>query len=197
MIDIRDPNLWTAIGTVSMAIATFMVVLQGRRHRRDDAQRHQDSYKPICLLMPYYGVDPRHGRDSLLSNYGLQGAGPAFGVVEIRCALRNIGSGPAFNVGIMFRFLDMGGYTTQSWELSPFRAGESRGSQEEPLRVPIQLGPRFNQTDFSQIEGKQWEIIIVYEDIFGNHFYSVHRKRPAPSQPWVKFGRGRFSMAAD
>jgi hypothetical protein len=208
MTDLLKPDLWTAIGTILMAVATFVVVVQGRRHRRDDAQRHEDSHRPICLLTPYDGVDPRHRRDTLLAMGDTQ-SDPGFGVVEIRCALRNIGSGPALNVGIMFRFRDMNGHTTPTWELAPLRPGESRGSEMEPLRVPIQFGARFNQTDFSLIVGKLWEIVVIYEDIFGNPFYTVHEKRPlqldklqqiagapdfsAPSQPWVTFGKGKFS----
>jgi hypothetical protein len=214
MIDIGDIifnwNAWTAVGTMSMAVATFIVILQGRQNRKDDVQRHQDSFKPICLLTPYDGVDPRHRRDTLLAISDEPSSNPGFGIVEIRCALRNIGSGPALNVRIMFRFLDMDGYLVDPWELSPLRPGECRGGEKEPLRIPIQFVPRFNQTDFSQIAGKLWEIIVVYEDIFGNHFYSVHQKRPlqleklhaaatgsiefvAPSQPWVTFGKGKFA----
>jgi len=138
---------------------------------------------------------------------------PGFGVVEIRCALRNIGAGPALSVGVMFRFLDMSGYTTQVWELSPMRPGESRGSKEDPLRIPIQFGPHFNQTDFSLMVGKLWEIVVIYQDIFGNWFYAVHEKRPlqleklyqvtgssdfaAPSQPWVTFGKGKLLVSGE
>ena len=215
MIDIRgiflDWDAWTAVGTMSMAIATFVVVLQGRRHRKDDAQRHQDSSRPICILTPYDGVDPRHRRDTLLAISG-QPPSQGFGIVEIRCALRNIGSGPAVNVGIMFRFFNMNGYATDTWELSPLRPGESRGDEDQPLRIPIQFGQRFNQTAFSQVVGKLWEIVVVYEDIFGNPFYSAHQKRPlqldklyrapgssefiAPSQAWVTFGRGEFPTSS-
>jgi hypothetical protein len=55
----------TAIGTASMALATFFVVLQGWHNWKDDERRHQDGFKPICILTPYDGVDPRHRRDSL------------------------------------------------------------------------------------------------------------------------------------
>ena len=214
MIDLFKPDLWTAmtaIGTVSMAIATFVVVLFSWRNRKDDARRHQDSHKPICLLTPYDGVDSQFRRDALLA-IAEQQPNAGFGVAEIGCALRNIGSGPALNVAIMFRFVDMAGYTTAAWELSPLRPGESRGGVNEPLRVPIQFGPSFNQADFSQIPGKLWEIVVVYEDMFGNSLYSLHRKRPlqldklyrvaatpdfaAPPQPWVTFGTGKFTIAA-
>jgi hypothetical protein len=105
----------------------------------------------------------------------------------------------------------MDGHMTPAWELSPLRPGEHRGDADDPLRVPIQFGKGFNETDFSQIVGKLWELIIVYEDIFGNPFYSVHEKRPlqleklygvpgssefaAPSQPWVTFHKGRVPVS--
>jgi hypothetical protein len=212
MIDFLKPDFWTAVGTIAMAVATFVVVLQGRRHRKDDVRRHEESHKPICLLTPYDGVDPQHWRDTLLAIADSQ-PNPGFGVVELKGALRNIGSGPALNVAIRFRFVDMDGYATQAWELSPLRPGESRGSKEEPLRIPIQFGPHFNQADFSQIVGKLWEIIVVYRDIFGNQFYAVHEKRPlqldklyqtaghsdftAPSQRWVTFGTGRLLIPGE
>jgi hypothetical protein len=116
------------------------------------------------------------------------------------------GQAPALNIKIMFRFLDMNGYTTPGWELSPLRAGERYGGENEPARVPIKFESGFNQADFSQVPGKRWEIVLLYEDIFGTAFYSVHHKRPlqlenlyrtagqpeftAPSQSWVTFGKG-------
>jgi hypothetical protein len=195
----------TALGTLSMAIATFVVVLQGRRLRKDEQQRHQDECKPICVLTPFDGVDPRHWRDELLTI--LEPSVPGFGTIEIKCVLRNIGPGPALNVTIKFRFQDMAGYTTDPWELSPLAAGESRGGKDNPLCVPIQFRTHFNTADFAQVPGKAWELILVYDDIFGNSFFSLHRKRPlqldriyreantsemvAPMQPWVTLGKGK------
>jgi len=205
---LSDWNAWTAIGTILMALATFVVVRQGRRHREDDERRHQDEFRPLCALMPFDGVDPQYRRDTLLAISDQQAPNQGFGIIEIRCALRNIGLGPALNVRIMFRFLDMQGYLTCPWELSPLRPGEHRGSETDAIRIPVQFENHFNQSDFSQIIGKQWEIILTYDDIFEDHFYSIHRKRPlqleklygaattaefvAPPQPWVTFGRGQF-----
>jgi|ERR1700688_3451863 len=197
----------TAIGTVAMAATTVIVILQGRRLRRDEERRHQDGFRPICILTPYNGIDPQFRRDTLLAIYFGGSEALPFGIVEIHCALRNIGTGPALNVGIEFRFMDMNGYTTDRWELSPLRAGEQRGDESNPLRVQIQFRNRFNKTDFSQIVGKAWQIVLVYEDVFGNSFHSVHHKKPlqldqvysesdtservAPSQPWVTLGTGK------
>jgi hypothetical protein len=121
--------------------------------------------------------------------------------------LRNIGLGPATNVTIRFRFQDMAGYTTDPWELSPLAAGETRGGKDNPLNVPVQFRNHFNSADFAQVPGKAWELVLVYDDVFGNSFYSVHRKRPlqldqsyreantselvAPMQPWVTLGKGK------
>jgi hypothetical protein len=65
MFDPKSLKAWwdalTAIGTVSMAVTTLFVIVQGRRLRKDDYQHHQDAFRPICVLTPYDGVDPVTG----------------------------------------------------------------------------------------------------------------------------------------
>ena len=197
---------WTAIGTVAMAVATFVVVLQGRRNRRDDERRHKDGFRPICILTSFDGVDPRPWRNELLA-VDMNAFRPGFGIVEIKCALRNIGPGPALNVRIAFRIYTLGGYETEHCEFGPLRAGEILGSESAPLRIPIQLHPPLGDQEFAQIPGGSWEIILTYDDIFGQSFYSMHPKHPlqmnrlyrlpgdekftAPLQPWVTLGAGK------
>ena len=201
-------GLWdalTGIGTVSMAVATLVVVRQARRDRKERDRHHRDSLRPICVLTPHDGVDPQHWRDTLLT-VSADAPRPDFGVVELKCALRNIGLGPALNVGIMFRIHDQGGRTTQPWELGPLQAGESRGSEDSPVRIPVQFMEQWQAQDFAQLPGRSWELILVYEDIFANSFHTMHAKNPlqmnrlhpvpgtsklaAPSQPWVRIGEG-------
>jgi hypothetical protein len=48
-------GLWdalTGIGTVSMAVATLIVVRQARQDRKERDRHHRDSLRPICVLMP-------------------------------------------------------------------------------------------------------------------------------------------------
>ena len=149
-----------------MAVATFVVVWQGWRNRRDDERRHRDGLRPICVLTPYDGVDPGPYRRELLA-VDTDPSRPGFGIVEVRCALRNIGPGPALNVRIAFRLFSFGGYETQHCELGPLRAGEIRGSESMPLRVPIQFRSPLADQEFAQIPGSSWEIVLTYDDIFG------------------------------
>jgi len=197
---------WTAIGTVAMAVATFVVVLEGWRNRRDDERRHKDGFRPICVLTPYDGVDPRPWRNELLA-VDTDPSRPGFGIIEIKCALRNIGPGPALNVRIAFRIYTLGGYETEHCELGPLRAGEIRGSESAPPRVSVQLRSPLGDQEFAQLPGGSWEIILTYDDIFEQSFYSMHPKHPlqmnrlrrlpdsdkfeAPLQPWVTLGTGK------
>jgi hypothetical protein len=197
---------WTAIGTLAMAATTLIVVLQGWVNRRDDERRHRDGLRPICVLTSYDGVDPRPWRNELLA-VDPKAPLPGFGIVEIRCALRNIGPGPALNVRIAFRIYTLGGYETEHCELGPLRAGEIRGSESAPLRVSVQLRSPLGDQEFAQLPGGSWEIILTYDDIFEQNFYAMHPKHPlqmnrlyrlpgddkytAPLQPWVTLGKGK------
>lgn len=172
---------------------------------KDAAQRQLiANSKPICVLMPFDGFDSRAERNRLLSIIDHPSSVRRLGIVELRCRLRNLGPGAALNLAIMFRFLDMQGHTTAPCELDPLYPGENRGGPDRPIVVPIQIDDGFNESDFLQIEGKLWEIILMYEDVFGNQFYSKHRKSPiqvdkyfssTPAvvpQAWVVFGEGRI-----
>lgn len=189
-----------------MAVATFVVVLQGWWNRRDDERRHRNGLRPVCILTPFDGVDPRPYRNELLA-VDVDSSRPGFGIVEVRCALRNIGHGPALNVRIAFRLHGLGGYETEGCELGPLCAGETRGSATAPLRIALALHPPLQDQDFAQIPSGPWEIVLTYDDIFEESFYSMHPKHPyqmnrlyrepgaekftAPMQPWVTLGKGK------
>ena len=201
-------GLWdalTGVGTLALAIATFFVILQGRTERRDNERHHRDSLRPICMLTPYAGVDPAVGRSTLLTVQP-DVPRPGVGMVTLDCALRNVGPGPALNLRLMIRLHDLGGYTTRPWELGPVGPGESRGRADAPLRVPILIRAPLERQNFVQIEGMPWELILIYEDVFGNVFHTIQPKNPlqmhrlssiegttqfdAPAQPWAIIGTG-------
>lgn len=182
----------TGIGTLALAFGTLGIILQGRRQRADAERQHRDLLKPICVLAPFAGVDPWSGRGTLIETAAPLPNNPSFGTLAIRCELRNVGAGPALGLRLTLRFQDMNGWTTDPWELSPLGAGETRGDQASPLTVPIRIDERFNQTDFATLTGKPWEILLDYQDVFGNGFQSIHRKSlfdPDPSTfAWTTTG---------
>ncbi len=169
-------NALTGIGTLALAIATFCVIRQGQQQRKDVERQHRDRLKPICCLTPYNNVDPWAGRGELIKSIDPSPEAPSFGRVVVNCMLQNIGTGPALKLKLRFRFLDMNGWMTEPWELSPLGAGAFYGSQTDPLVIPIRLHEKFNITDFQSITGKPWEILLDYEDVFGKKFQTVHCK---------------------
>ncbi len=169
-------DLWgflTAAGTIGMAVATYVIIRHGRR-------QHLDRFRPICVLVPFSGVDPLNKRGELIERVDPFPDNPSFGTLAVKCTLRNLGTGPALELMIKFKFLDMNGWTTERWELGPLAAGESRGGENAPLLVPVRIHEQepLNRTDFSDVTGKLWEIWLEYQDVFGSRFYSVHHKRP-------------------
>lgn len=187
-------NALTGVGTLALAAATFCVIRQGRRQRTDTERQHRDRFKPICLLAPYSGVDAWNRRGTLMETTAPAPGNPSSGTVAIRCVLRNVGVGPALKLRLKFRFLDMNGWTSEPWELSPLGAGETCGREAAPLLVPFPIHERFNQTDFAMMTGKPWEIWLEYEDVFGRRFHSIHRMMafdPDPSTfAWTKAAPG-------
>ena len=171
-------SAFTAVGTVAMAVTTMWVIRQDRR-------RHQDSFKPICVLMPDGGVDPL-SREDLLKRVEPLPNDPDR-EFTIHCLLKNIGTGPAMKIRLAVRFMGVAGYGP-SRELSSLAPGESRGDKDHPLRIPTRLHHGFNDTDFASAAGTGWEIVLVYQDLFGKVFHTRHSKNP--QEPWTVFGEG-------
>ena len=192
-------NALTGTGTLALAGTTFCVIRQGQRQREDIERQHRDRFKPVCLLAPYGGVDAWNRRGALLEAMPPAPDNPSCGTVVIRCVLRNVGVGPALKLRLKFRFLDMNDGTSEPWELSPLGAGETCGSEAAPLLVPFPIHERFNQTDFTMLTGKPWEIWLEYEDVFGKPFHSIHRKAPFDTDPakftWTTAGPGQQPRA--
>ena len=173
-------NFLTSVGTVAMAITTGWVILQNKKH-------HQNSFKPICVLVPEHGVDPGYLRSEILKYQETAANDTPHGKFEIHCVLKNIGVGPALNVKIKIRIPLIDGYCT-SMTLSPLARDESRGGKENPLLVSVTFRDGFSRTDFASATNQVWEIFIEYQDCFGNIFHTRHTKNP--QEPWSTFSDG-------
>lgn len=189
-------NFWsfaTAFGTISMAVATVVIIWQGKR-------QHKDDFRPICFLEPPGGVDTLYNRRELIERGGLAEDNSSYGILLVQYALRNVGTGPALNLRIQLGFSD--GQVTHPWELTPLAPGENRGGAVNPLRVPVRLNDPRNQIylplekmhfenpgNFKGGMGTLRKIWLEYEDNFGKRFRTTHDISPVTEdgqfQPWV------------
>jgi len=161
-----------------MAAMTFWTIRQARKH-------HRDEYRPILSLVPLEAIDPVD-RNALLVAEPAQpeNAGRCY---LLRGALKNVGRGPALNVKLTLRFLRVEGYGF-STELAPVDAGERLGSAMHPLRLAARFQDGFKDIDFRIGTAGEWEILIEYNDLFGQPFHTVHSK--IQQKPWTVLGRG-------
>ncbi len=187
----------TAICTGAAAIFTAVMAWFTRRSiveshtqyektRAQSGQHHQDAYRPVLVLAPQGGVDPVD-RSQLVEIEPRPDATGKY-VCRIKCGLHNVGTGSALKVRLQLRAMGKVGYET-SCELTPVAAGEQRGDAQHPLWVRFSQTPQFNPTDIAFAAGTGWELILEYEDVFGNAFHTIHRKDPR--MPWTECGRGR------
>jgi hypothetical protein len=169
-------NLWSfliGVGTLALAVATYAIIRQGKGQALDAERQHRDRLKPICLLKPYDGIDPRSRRRDLIATVESTLENRFAGQVEIRCVLQNVGMGPALHLRIKFWFL---GKFSEPWDLAPLGAGETRGDQAAPLCFPLQSHERLNETDFAHLTEEPWDIWLEYTDVFGTEFHSIHKR---------------------
>jgi hypothetical protein len=171
------PTIWdafTAIGTVAMAVTTGLVI-------RRSKQEHRDTFRPICMLVPDEGLDAI-SRRGIVKCYE-EPNNPAKAYL-VQCSVKNIGSGPALNLRIVVRFSTSSG-AEPSAELSALGSKEHLAS---PVKVSVFLSDQFNRMDYEVAPGEVWELLLIYEDVFGNVFHTRHTKDP--QQPWSVVGKG-------
>lgn len=178
-----------AVFTAVMAFYTRVAIKRGQQQFRDaqqrDDARHQDAYRPLVVLEPFGGVEAESrihivafDRSSHLRTLRL---------FKIACVVRNIGVGPALNVRLAFRAMGKPDYGFTQ-ELVPVGAGETQGNTTHALEIWVQPTPSFNDADIAQASGTGWELVLEYEDVFGNRFHTIHRKNP--QVPWTECGKG-------
>jgi hypothetical protein len=213
-------TLVAGIMALLAALATIIVTIRAARcqlaaaARQTDAvreqnvdlrRRHEDEFRPICMIVPHDGVDPWYQRRDLLVFGDDDPPNSRFGKLKLNCFLRNVGHGPATDLKIFLRLMDKGGRTTEPWELAPLKGGESRGNESEPLCIPIYFNDEAVRNDVrDSVNMNSWQIILCYKNIFKKPFHSIHHAATIESdmlyappyvavrQPWVTINEGDF-----
>ena len=186
--------IWKAIesiATVASVVVTAAMAGMTYWTIRETRKNHKDEYRPILLLAPEGAADPVRRQDMLTAEPGPPNHDRFFGVHGI---LSNIGKGPALNVEITLRFQGIEGYGVSS-EISPLGAGERLDFSKEPMRLLVSFRNDFNDADFHYGPGSVWEILIEYQDVFGQYFHTVHSKDP--QRPWTRLGTGMAPKGRD
>ncbi len=174
-----------AIATAAAAIATAWMAGMTKRSLQQVEKHHQDSYRPILVIAPSDDAIPIDR--SMLLKLAPSSPGSFESTYIISGLLTNLGVGPALNVRLVLRIMGIAGYGI-SRELTPVPAKESRGESDYSVRVSFQPQGGFNDADAQLSTGSSWEIILEYEDVFGNRFHTIHSKNP--QRPWTVCGRG-------
>ena len=169
----------TAVGTVAMAITTWVVIRQNK-------QDHQDAIRPICELVPDKGLAGPSVRYDIVQHRIEPGEATKF--FFITCGVKNIGNGPAMNLRLVMRFSTSKPDPLPQVEIQMLGANQSLPS---PIQVPVFLNDNFNDGWYQSAPGDVWELWLIYEDVFGNVFHTRHTKNP--QEPWATHGKGGIS----
>ena len=181
-------TLWdaaTAIGTIAMAVTTGIVIRQNRQQREGIERQHQDTFKPVCVLVPEIPLAGPTDRSEIVQR--LESPYGRMGYYSVTCGVKNIGCGPAMNLRLVMCFSTSQPDPLPHVEIEMLGANQSLSS---PIKVPVFLSDRFNSSDYQLAPGEVWELWLIYEDIFGNVFHTRHTKNP--QEPWARFGEGEI-----
>ena len=198
-----DKNTWDAITAISTAAAavftavmawfTRKAILEGQGQRQEandhfaktreqDKRHHEDGFRPLLVLTPI-NPDEAVGRKDILSVY----RGPAHDAVAVRCVVKNIGAGPALNVHLYVRGDRRTGFGP-SRELVPIAPDSSFPDRGAQIELVVTYSAAYNEADLNNLPNGPWLLVIEYEDLFGNVFYTIHSKDLR--EPWTRVGRG-------
>ena len=180
-------TLWdaaTAIGTIAMAVTTSIVIRQNKRQRQDLALQHEDTFKPVCVLVQEKELAGTFDRSDIVQC--LVDPNDPLKYFRVTCGVKNIGCGPAMNLRLVMRFSTSKPDSLPRVDIEMLGTSQSLSS---PIKVPVFLKPNgFNESNYQFAPGEVWELWLVYEDVFGNVFHTRHTKNP--QQPWASFGKG-------
>lgn len=194
-----DSETISAYGTAAAAVATSIVAwlthkalrhgqkqqAEATKHFTDTQEiaerHHQDSFRPVVVLTP------SNPMDTLIRN-NLVSSDPNAEKIKLECAARNIGCGAALNIMLSVRSEGRTGFGA-SRALSPMSAGDTLKNRNGHILIDVQLNDQFNTQDLINLTHGHWVVAIEYEDIFGNHFHTLHHKNPALL--WAIVGRDK------
>lgn len=201
MVTVSHPvnwGMWTALGTLGLAVGTLLVALatawsvdvsrrQFKEDRKSNEDHHQQSQRPVVVLMPEWDVGTSNRRKIKngyinVSRFREVDTDPV--LLRITKPICNIGLGPALNVRVEI-MPDQDVFTdTEVIDVKPL--GATTDNNQTQLTASANL---VNPESTGAVMGKLnagWTIVISYEDVFGTNYKTTHRNEPNnPKTPWA------------
>jgi hypothetical protein len=180
-----------ALATAVMAGLTLKAIIDGQTQRKEtndhfeatreqEKQHHEDAFRPLLVLTPFDIMDP-------LIRQNIIAVQDSNSPLLVNGAVRNIGTGAALNIRMSVRHEGRSG-VGPSRELTPMSAGSMLKNEKGRILVDVLFGKTFNRQDMSNLPNGHWIVVLEYEDVFGNPFFTLHAKNR--EFPWAKIGRG-------
>lgn len=189
-----------AIATAVAAIATAWMACMTRRSLQQAEKHHQNSFRPICILENHCGPDDPYRRDCYLT---VKCSDENNLLISVQLKLKNVGSGSALRVRMILLFPNNDPESGYFVELAPLPVNGEYGDQQTPIQFRLSkqnyTDRKFDfrlpdsETEVRPIDSP-WEIVLEYEDVFGNKFHTVHTRDAL--HPWTKVGIGRLNLPA-
>lgn len=147
---------------------------------RSTERHHQETYRPILTLRhPAAATAIAAARQLVISTSRIDDK-ESVAIFNVVGRIENIGLGPALVVRMHIR--PEGRSIPQgTFELSPVKAGRAMENQTHQLR--LFLAHNFNAEDAKRVTGGLWQIVLEYQDVFGNEFHTAHFK--SAFMPWT------------
>lgn len=155
----------------------------------NEEKHHQENLMPLCVVEP---TEPEIGDigEKMFAYLGHFNNALDIKVAYLSAKITNKGNGTALNVKIKF-YVNCFTHPI-STSVGAIASGESYCiyNGKRPL-VPMKIYTNKQkplQDDIVRITKSDWVICLTFEDVFGNEFYSIHKKDT--ENIFVEFGKG-------
>ncbi|MDD5279045.1 hypothetical protein [Acidithiobacillus sp.] len=154
-----------------------------------DDKHHQENLMPLCVIEPTEPEIGDIGR-KMFADLGSFNNTLDIYVAFLSAKISNKGNGTALNVKIKF-YVNCSTHPIIT-SVGAIASGESYCiyDHKRPL-VPMKIYMNKQKTlqdDIVRIINSDWVICLTFEDVFGNEFYSIHKKDT--ENIFVGFGKG-------
>jgi hypothetical protein len=196
---------WSAIGSIATVVGalataaaagfTAWMAYLTQSALKQSREQYQDGFRPTLVFLPHHSASEGDVVRMRALVFAFMPPIPTIGRLALLGAVRNIGVGPAINVRMTLRIRGIERYGPDPLSLPPIGAGDFFGNGEDLIHLPMSYRNGFTNTDAQSAPGEDWDLLLEYEDVFGQVFHTVHAKNQ--QRPWTTIGLGSAPKGRD